>query len=234
MRAEFVKYIFCFIFIETQITFSFFMPTPDQLAKNKFFTDTAQNADQQSSNVKPELIEGDIQPSRKDVNRRVNLENLTYVEARSGTVADRWDAHWIPYQINYDGIEDGYRLYVKLKLNYVIKVEYKNKVGDCIHFCERRVDCPRGVWTGNYIKIGFTESGCWSVVGREGGGQPLNLAFPGCMSKGTITHELMHAIGFFHEQSRPDRDGFVKIVRTNIETGQVNIKNQLQKLIACD
>ena len=37
----------------------------------------------------------------------MNLENLTYVESRSGTVADRWDAHWIPYQINYDGVGHG-------------------------------------------------------------------------------------------------------------------------------
>lgn len=75
----------------------------------------------------------------------------------------------------------------------------------------------------DYISIESSSSGCWSSVGRVGGKQEVNLQMPGCTTKvGTIVHELMHALGFLHEQNRSERDDWVRIQTQNIQRGTEN------------
>ena len=41
----------------------------------------------------------------------------------------------------------------------------------------------------------------------------------GCLYHGIVQHEIMHALGFFHEQSRTDRNDYVIINIENVKEG---------------
>lgn len=56
---------------------------------------------------------------------------------------------------------------------------------------------------------------CSSYVGRKGGMQEINLS-PRCTTMNTV-HEIGHAIGLWHEQSRADRAGYIQILWENID-----------------
>ncbi|EDO31997.1 predicted protein [Nematostella vectensis] len=59
-------------------------------------------------------------------------------------------------------------------------------------------------------------SGCSSEVGMKNRQQHISLG-NGCWHAGVVAHEIAHALGFFHEQSRPDRDNYVTIYINNVE-----------------
>ncbi|GAB1600374.1 zinc metalloproteinase nas-13-like [Argonauta hians] len=63
--------------------------------------------------------------------------------------------------------------------------------------------------------------GCYSFIGMQTGGQNLFLA-KNCRYKRVILHELGHAIGFFHEQGRTDRDKYVYILKENVKSSFID------------
>lgn len=56
---------------------------------------------------------------------------------------------------------------------------------------------------------------CASYVGKQKGKQEINLS-PRCNTMTTV-HEIGHALGLWHEQSRADRDAYIRILWENIE-----------------
>nr|BAJ23943.1 hatching enzyme [Hypomesus nipponensis] len=67
----------------------------------------------------------------------------------------------------------------------------------------------------NYLDI-QSNGGCWSALGKQRGVQQVSLDTAGCISNGVIQHELLHALGFYHEHTRSDRDQYIKVNFENI------------------
>ncbi|KAF2352427.1 Peptidase M12A [Trinorchestia longiramus] len=92
-----------------------------------------------------------------------------------------------------------------------IAVAMRNfKEATCLEFVPRKRQT-------DYLHL-HKGTGCSSIVGRLGGNQEVSLV-DGCMYVGIIMHELMHAVGFWHEQSRFDRDNYIKIYFNQIQSG---------------
>uniref|UniRef100_A0A3Q1HUZ1 Metalloendopeptidase n=1 Tax=Anabas testudineus TaxID=64144 RepID=A0A3Q1HUZ1_ANATE len=120
----------------------------------------------------------------------------------------------------------------KVYIPYVIANSYTSQQVDIItsslnsfstSTCIRFI--PRTTQT-NYIDIQST-LGCYSLVGFQSGRQRVSLDSAGCIKFGTVQHELIHVLGFNHEQCRSDRDQHIKILLQNqYNFDKINTLNQ--------
>lgn len=136
------------------------------------------------------------------------IDQSTKSNGRNGIVGQsyRWANGIVPFEItgNFDA----------QSMNLIEKAINSYHQNTCIKFM-KRTSTDR-----DYISIQSSATGCWSSVGRVGGKQVVNLQSPSCTTLvGTIVHEFMHTVGFFHEQSREERDQFVTIMTGNIRRG---------------
>ncbi|NXE89887.1 MEP1B protein, partial [Menura novaehollandiae] len=150
-------------------------------------------------------IDGGIDQDIFDINEGVHTYFLSWMQERNSIIGDnyRWP-HVIPYVL-----EDSLEMNAK---GLILKAFEQYRLKTCIDFKP---------WKGekNYISV-FKGSGCWSSVGNlHMGLQQLSIG-PNCDRIGTIQHEFLHALGFWHEQSRSDRDDYVTIMWDRIQSGK--------------
>uniref|UniRef100_A0A3Q2NVF6 Metalloendopeptidase n=1 Tax=Fundulus heteroclitus TaxID=8078 RepID=A0A3Q2NVF6_FUNHE len=93
--------------------------------------------------------------------------------------------------------------------NQILKAMKGFEGRTCIRFLRHRGERA-------YLSI-ESKFGCFSLMGRSGERQLVSLQRPGCLNNGIIQHELLHAMGFYHEHTRSDRDKYVKINWDNIQ-----------------
>ena len=177
----------------------------DHLNPSDFFAadyvkDSNPSYEEEDPILKAKLFEGDIDNVDMGL-----LEKSLDGQSPRNAIRDSW-RKWpegvIPYVIS-SSFNSRERSIIAKAMN-----EYHEKT--CIRFEPRNSE--RG-----YINI-MKGSGCSSSVGRTGSRQQVSLG-NGCVYTGIVIHELMHATGFWHEQSRADRDSHITINWRNIKAG---------------
>ncbi|KAB5517280.1 hypothetical protein PHYPO_G00187830 [Pangasianodon hypophthalmus] len=118
---------------------------------------------------------------------------------------------YVPYVIS--------RQYSRSEKRIIINGLKSFKESTCIRFIRRTNE-------EDFIHI-KSDLGCYSYVGRTGGEQVLSLERNGCVYFHIVQHELLHALGFWHEQNRSDRDKHVRILFQNVEPGHKHNFNKI-------
>jgi hypothetical protein len=111
---------------------------------------------------------------------------------------------------------------------FQIAVEQMKRQVPCLNFqLADRIDDTRCA-TVPSIMVTADKGGCWSYLGQVSGkekmweklSQPLNLD-RGCELPGMALHQLGHALGMAHTNSRADRDKVLQMNETNIQSGKL-------------
>ncbi|KAI1290222.1 Zinc metalloproteinase nas-7 [Halotydeus destructor] len=126
-----------------------------------------------------------------------------------------------PYKLGYNA-KSG-RLWANGIVPYVISDKMNAHQKHHVHLGQQLIQnhtCVRfkpRTTEASYVEY-INGHGCSSLTGRWSGKQPISLGI-GCQELWVSAHEMMHALGILHEQSRYDRDNFVTINWNNIMKG---------------
>lgn len=150
-------------------------------------------------------------PTYSEMKEYVDSHKEQHIQSRGAAqvglvMFDLWDEEEIPYSFNSEFTED-------LKKRVLDAISYWNSFYETTKykFVERSNQ-------EDYIEF-ILGDGNSSNIGRIGGRQYITLYKNG-FSFGNAVHELGHAIGLLHEQSKENRNNFVVVHSENIEDGK--------------
>eukprot|EP00794_Sanderia_malayensis_P015793 gene15793-17386_t len=149
------------------------------------------------------LVQGDIAVSN-DAEELEKLRKLGRTTAQHNVVLiwprKLWRTREIPYI--FDGLSTNEQQKVHESFNII-----QSKT--CLKYRPRR--STDRAW----IRV-YRSGGCWANIGRSIGFGETKVNLGCSLSPVLGVHELVHALGFFHEQARRDRDNYVKIMLWNV------------------
>ncbi len=177
------------------------------------------------------LFEGDLKLSKEMIAKFYNLSSLPGGEELLAEYADQIDnkndtKDQNTREVRAVGSTTGINLWlgniVRYRIHSTVISSTRNVISQAIAQWQANT-CLRFVLatsqTRDYINFTTSSRGCYSdSIGRKGGRQIINLG-RGCETVGITIHEIGHALGFWHEQARPDRDRYVSVNLNNVQSG---------------
>ncbi|XP_065355375.1 seminal metalloprotease 1-like [Calliphora vicina] len=140
---------------------------------------------------------------------------------RNGDISEskRWPDGIVYYKIS-DDYDDDHVEYIKGAMQAI-------ESASCVKFRPAKDNMTA------FLDINGNKPGCSATVGYIGRRQYLNLRATrlgtACFQNGTIIHEMLHTLAFYHQHNVPNRDDYIRIVEENMNESNLKFYNKYKE-----